>query len=278
MKNHITSLQNPLVKQILQLQKKSSERKKTGLFVAEGRREVSLALSRGFEPLHILLCEDIFENDPAYPIKTDKNAIHPITPVSHVVYNKLAYRNDAEGVLLVGKQRLLSPHDLTMPGNPLILVTEGMEKPGNLGAILRTADAAGVTAIILADCKTDLYNPNAIRASLGCVFTVPAAICSSKEAIGWINDHNCWGTGTPKVFVATLQTNTAYFEANMKGPTVLAFGAEDKGLSGIWRTDACQAIRIPMAGAIDSLNVSASVAILCFEAVRQRFQKQVITG
>ncbi len=267
---HITSIQNPLVKQVLQLQKKSAVRKQNGLFVAEGRREVSLALTRNYEPLHVLLCEDLFENDPDYPVGTDQSETHPITRVSRVVYNKLAYRKDAEGVMMIGKQHMHGLQELTMPENPLMLVLEGLEKPGNLGAIIRTADAAGVTAIILADCKTDLYNPNAIRASLGCVFTVPVAICSSGEVICWLNDHKIRGAEKPEVFLASLQTNMSYFEANMEGPTVLVFGAEDKGLSDVWKTKTFQSIRIPMAGSIDSLNVSASVAILCFEAVRQR--------
>lgn len=259
-----------MVKQILQLQKKSAVRKKNGLFVAEGRREVSLALTRNFEPLHVLLCEDLFENDPDYPVGTDESVTHPITMVSRVVYNKIAYRKDTEGVMMIGKQHMHGIRELAMPENPLILVLEGVEKPGNLGAILRTADAAGVTAIILADCKTDLYNPNAIRASLGCVFTVPVAICSSGEVICWLNDLKIKDTEKPGIFLASLQTNASYFEANMKGPTVIAFGAEDKGLSAGWDTKAFKSIRIPMAGSIDSLNVSASVAILCFEAVRQR--------
>ncbi len=273
MKERITSLQNPLVKNILKLQQKSAERIRTGLFVAEGRREVSLALSHGIKPRHLLVCEDIFENDNAYPIACTEDDKYPAVSVSRLVYNKLAYRKDAEGILLVGKQRLLRLKQLRLSENPLILVLEGLEKPGNLGAVLRTADAAGVDALILAGSKVDMYNPNTIRASMGCVFTVPSVACSSNEAIGWISDPGNWNQGkVPQVFSSALQTKANYFEANMKGPSVLAFGTEDQGLSPAWREIARQTIRIPMSGAIDSLNVSASVAILTFEAIRQRHQ------
>ncbi len=273
MKEPITSLQNPLVKKIIKLQQKSAERARSGLFVAEGRREVSLALSQGVEPEHLLFCEGIFENDDAYPVALKEDGKHPMVPVSRLVYNKLAYRKDAEGVMLVGKQRLPGLSQLHLPETPLILVLEGLEKPGNLGAVLRTADAAGVDALILAGSKVDVYNPNTIRASMGCVFTVPVVACSSDEAIGWISDPGNWEKGKePHVFSAALQTKVNHFEVDMTGPSILAFGAEDKGLSAAWRDIACQTIRIPMSGTIDSLNVSASVAILTFEAIRQRYR------
>lgn len=265
----ITSLQNPLVKQVVRLQQKASERAKTALFVAEGRREVSLALSEGLEFEQILISEEIYRKDPSYPIET-ANSLN-LTFVSRVVYNKMAYRQDAEGVILIGKQRPLATDNLQLADDALILVLEGVEKPGNLGAIFRTADAAGVNLLVLADAATDIYNPNAIRASLGCVFTVPAVSISTQYAIDWLKDPDRWPPQKlPKIYAAVLQTETFYYESNMKGATALIFGAEDTGLTLAWREAAHQLIKIPMSGAIDSLNVGASVAVLCFEARRQR--------
>ncbi len=270
MEERISSLQNPLVKQLLRLQQKSAERRRSGLFAAEGRREVSLALAGGFEAEQLLLCPDIYQEDPAYPIAPPPGSARE---VSRTVYNRLAWRSDAEGVILLGKQKQHSLSGLKLPRHPLILLLEGIEKPGNLGAILRTADAAGADALILADPKTDLYNPNTIRSSLGCAFTVPSAVCSSQEALDWISHSNEWQeAGAPRLILASLQASRHYFETDMSGGIVLAFGAEDKGLTPAFRETAHQSIRIPMAGAIDSLNLSASVAVLCFEAVRQRLK------
>lgn len=265
----ITSLQNPLVKQLIRLQQKASERTKTGLFVAEGRREVSMAISHGIEIDQLLISEDIYIGDSSYPI--DIHESRKVIFVSRAVYNKLAYRKDVEGVIMIGVQRPLTIEELQLPGDALILVLEGVEKPGNLGAILRTADAAGVDALILADAVIDIYNPNAIRSSLGCVFTVPVLSSSSRDAIAWLKDPGKWpGQKLPEIYSAALQTDTFYYDSDMKGATALVFGAEDTGLSESWRTVSHQIIKIPMSGAIDSLNVGASVAVLCFEARRQR--------
>ncbi len=272
MEEHIRSLQNPLVKQGLRLQQKASERRKTGLFVAEGRREVSLALSHGFQPGRLLVCREIYEPDPHYPIHFPPQIS---STVSRAVYNKLAWRSDAEGVILVGHQKNLSPKDLVLPESPFILLLEALEKPGNLGAVLRTADAAGVDAVILADAATDLYNPNAIRSSLGCVFTLPIASCSGEEAMNWLSGQGSSPVRSkPEVIAASLQASLDYYGVDMTGSIVLAFGAEDKGLSPLWQSRASRLVRIPMAGSIDSLNLSASVAILCYEAVRQRIGRQ----
>lgn len=270
MEEKISSVQNQLVKNIARLQQKSSERRKSGMFVAEGRREVSMALSSGIRPVYLLLCPDIYLEDPAYPLRDPDQEAHPVITVSRAVYNKLAYRRDAEGVMLVAKQENLSPEKLSLPESPLLLVIEGVEKPGNLGAILRTADAAGVDALILTDNRTDLYNPNAIRSSLGCLFTVPVARCNNREAIHWLTRPENWKGAPPKILSAILQTSIPYDEADMTGAAALVFGAEDKGVSEAWRAVSHQHIRIPMAGRIDSLNLAASAAILTFEAVRQR--------
>ena len=266
---HISSLQNPLIKQIVRLQQKSSERRKTGLFVVEGRREVSLACAQNIESEQILICEELYREDPSYPIPN--NNIRKKTIVTKAVYNKIAYRKDAEGIIMIGRQKLLDFDDLRLPENPLILVLEGVEKPGNLGAIFRTADAAGVDALLLADARTDIYNPNTIRASLGCVFSVPTVFAQSHDLISQIKDPTKWsGKKQPKIYAAALQNAKNYFDIDLNGPTVLVFGAEDKGLTNPWRETADQIIKIPMAGSIDSLNLAASVAVICFEAKRQR--------
>ncbi len=265
----ISSLQNPLVRQVLRLQQKASERRKTGLFVIEGRREVSLAVRQGIAIDHLFVCNEIYREDPYYPINTKSH--YGVTVVSRAVYNRLAYRKDAEGVIMTGGKGLLSLNDLRLPADALILVLEGIEKPGNLGAVLRTADAAGVDALLLADASTDIYNPNAIRASLGCVFTVHTVSCSSIEAIKWLKDgYIGFAAKGCSVYAAALQNSVNYYDCNMRGATALVFGAEHKGLTDIWRRAADQIIKIPMTGAIDSLNLSASVAVLCFEARRQR--------
>ena len=169
--------------------------------------------------------------------------------------------------MLLGKSKALSLEDYQPSETPLIIVLEGVEKPGNLGAILRTTDAAGVEAIFLCDARTDLYNPNAIRASLGCVFSQKIIECSNRQAIDWLAEKGI------SLYAASPGTPHLHFHADFSKPTAIAFGAEDKGLSDTWLKEAGQVIKIPMRGVIDSLNVSASVAIVTFEAVRQRIIK-----
>ena len=259
---NITSFQNPLIKNVLKLQQKASLRRSTGLFVAEGRREVSLALNNGIQIEHLLVCPEIYKPDPLYPVDMEPESA-PIS-VSSQVYNKLAWRKDTEGIILVGKAPEQQLADLTLKDHPLILILEKVEKPGNLGAILRTADAAGVDAVILTDPATDIYNPNAIRASLGCVFTLTVITSTNSQAISWLKDKDV------NIYAAALQTDIYYYGVDMQKATALVFGAEDKGLSMDWRQAARQVIKIPMLGRIDSMNISASVAILTFEAIRQR--------
>jgi RNA methyltransferase, TrmH family len=261
---HITSLQNPLVKKVMKLQQKVSFRKKAGLFIAEGRREVSLAIGAGIHAEQLLVCSEIYKSDPFYPIGLDEGAQSVVLYVSRQVYNKLAYRQDAEGVILIGRIPVRSLMDLNLKDHPLILVLEKVEKPGNLGAILRTTDAAGADAVILTDPVTDIYNPNVIRASLGCVFTIPIVISNTQQAIDWLKKINA------TIYAAALQTDQYYYGVEMRKSTALVFGAEDSGLGESWRQAANQIIKIPMSGQIDSMNIAASVAVLVFEAVRQR--------
>jgi RNA methyltransferase, TrmH family len=270
----ITSTSNPLVKIVLKLQQKLAERKRSGLFVVEGRREVSLALQSGVRVEHLLVCPEIYQSDGTYPVEMGRETSRHLVEISRKVYNRLAYRENLEGVLLVAGKDLPRPGQIRLKPDPLVLVLEAVEKPGNLGAILRTADAAGIDAVLICDPGTDVYNPNVIRSSLGCVFTVPVTVCSPTEAVDWIRRLPPSLAGKkPRILAAALQTAVDYYSADLTGPTALVFGAEDMGLSEIWRTEADGVVRIPMAGTIDSLNVSVSVAILAFEAVRQRRSK-----
>ena len=260
----ITSLQNPLIKTIVRLQEKSAERNFTGSFVAEGRREVSMALQNKFEVKNLIICPELFTADPLYPIAIDSVEMEKLLEVSVEVYNKVAYRENAEGILMIGISMRQTLTGLGCENASLILLLEGVEKPGNLGAILRTTDAARFDAILLCDSRVDIFNPNAIRASLGCVFNQNIIPCSNEEAFAWIESRGL------NVFAASPDTPFVYHQTDLRQPCVLAFGAEDKGLSPFWLQKASKVIKIPMAGQIDSLNVGVSVAIIAFEALRQR--------
>ena len=187
-----------------------------------------------------------------------------VIEIPEALYRKVAYRESTEGIIaeVEYKERTLS--DLRLPENPLIIVLESVEKPGNLGAVLRSADAAGVDAVIISDPLTDLYNPNLIRASIGAVFTVPTVACGSEEAIGFLEERNI------QILTAQLQDSSLYYDVDMRRGTALVMGTESTGLTDQWREAASAHICIPMLGRLDSLNVSVSAAILLFEAVRQR--------
>ena len=252
----ITSAQNPKVKRLLALQKDSSLRRESGLFVVEGRRELEHCVAAGFEPDTIFVCPALYG-----PVDT-RNC--RIIEVSREVYDKVAYRGGTEGVIAEMKARERRLEDLHLPENPLIMVLESVEKPGNLGAVLRSADAAGADAVLVCDPLTDLYNPNLIRASIGAVFTVPVAVCTSEQAIAWLKSRGI------RILTAQLQDSSLYYDCDMRLGTALVMGTESTGLTKQWREAADAHIRIPMLGALDSLNVSVSAAILLFEAVRQR--------
>jgi TrmH family RNA methyltransferase len=256
----ITSTQNPRVKQVVKLQQNARERKETGMFVSEGIRECSIALQSGYEPHEIYICEEIYKPDPLYPIPT-KDSAFTVTPE---VYAKIAYRSGVEGIVIVFKSRFAEINNIQFDRNSLILVLEKVEKPGNLGAIFRTADAAGVSAVLLCDPACDPYNPNAIRSSLGCIFGVPWVITDSGAAIKWLK-----GNGI-RIVSSTPDTSKVYSHENLSGQIAIVMGAEDTGLSPLWLSQSDSLVRIPMLGRIDSLNVSVSAAILLFEAQRQR--------
>ena len=251
----LTSGQNPKIKDLLQLETKSRERKARGLFVVEGRREYERAVAAGWQTATLFVREGEPEAGRADFLVSDR------------LYERIACRGGTEGIVAVMRAQERTLADLTPEASPLVLVLERVEKPGNLGAVLRSADAAGVDAVLVCDPLTDLYNPNLIRASLGAVFSVPTVACTSEEAFAWLSTHGI------AILTAQLQDSHPYYATDMVRPTAIVFGAEDKGLSDFWRERADAHIRIPMAGAMDSLNVSVSAAILAFEAVRQRNQQ-----
>lgn len=243
----ITSVQNAKIKHVVALQQKSSLRREEGLFVVEGQREIAHCKACGYE-----IVEEFVLN---------KN-------VSAQVYEKMAYRGSTEGVIAVVKCKEHSLGKLHLKDNPLIVILESVEKPGNLGAILRSAEAAGVDAVIVCDPLTDMYNPNLIRASIGGVFCVPTAVCSTEECIAFLKERDI------TILTAQLQDSYEYYDYDMTRATAIVMGTESTGLTDRWRQAADAHIRIPMLGRLDSLNVSVSAAILMYEAVRQRNTKK----
>ena len=260
----ITSAQNPKIKLLLQLQQKSSERRKAGLFVVEGRRELMHCLEAGFEVDTVFCCPDVETGVEPMPSLPDGVRLFE---VSKAVSEKIAYRGSTEGVVAEVKTRQLTLDDLKLPEQPLVVVLERVEKPGNLGAILRSADASGVDAVIVCDPLTDLYNPNLIRSSVGGIFSVPCVACSSDECIDFLKQRGI------QILTAQLQDSSLYYDTDMRRATAIVMGTEATGLTDQWRKAADAHIRIPMLGRVDSLNVSVSAAILMYEAVRQRQAK-----
>lgn len=258
----ITSIQNSYIKQLVQLKEKSRDRKKSGVFLIEGQRELSLAIKGHYQIETLLYCKDLITN---IDIETLTTTNTETIEVSKDVYHKLAYRDTTEGVIAVAKTQGLALEDLIFnKPNPLILIAEAPEKPGNIGALLRTADAANVDAFIIANPKTDLYNPNIIRSSVGCVFTNQVASGVTEDIIAFLKSKNI------NIFCAALQASKPYHTQDFTTATALVVGTEATGLSSEWRNHATQNIIIPMQGEIDSMNVSVAAGILVFEAKRQR--------
>ena len=256
----ITSARNERIRQVLELQEKSRTRRGLGLFVVEGRRELEHCLEAGYELDSVFWCPEILPELPQELIGGDV----PVSELTAELYGRIAYRGGTEGLVARVKARPHTLDDLTLKDNPLIVVLESVEKPGNLGAVFRSADAAGADAVIICDPLTDLYNPNLIRSSIGGVFTVQSAVCDSASAISWLKARGM------KILTAQLQDSSWYYDVDMKGGTAIVIGTEATGLTEQWREAADAHIRIPMLGALDSLNASVSAAILLFEAVRQR--------
>lgn len=263
MEKHISSVQNSWIKKLVQIQEKSKERKKSGLFLVEGAREVSIAIKAGYEIENLIYCPELTDKQNADAVLSQV-AENQRVSVTKEVYQKLAYREKTEGIIAVVYDKKHDLDTLQLPDNPLVLVAESIEKPGNIGALLRTADAAAVDAVILADPKTDLYNPNVIRSSVGGVFTNQIATASSKQVIDFLKEKNI------AIFSAILQEAKDYSSQNYTQGSAIVVGTEATGLSEIWREHSTQHIIVPMEGIIDSMNVSVAASILIFEAKRQR--------
>ncbi|MBR1782301.1 MAG: RNA methyltransferase [Bacteroidales bacterium] len=264
----VTSARNPKIKNLLLLQEKSKARREQGLFVVEGRRELEHCIAAGFTVRTLFVCpeiagqagNDVMSGSCVMP-GSDRASV--IT-LPEQLYRKVACRESTEGIIAEVEYKSLKLENLDLPENPLVMVLEAVEKPGNLGAVLRSADAAGAHAVILCDPLTDLYNPNLIRASIGAVFTVPTVACTSADAIAFLQARGI------RILTAQLQDSSLYYDVDMRRGTALVMGTESTGLTDVWRRAASAHIRIPMLGRLDSLNVSVSAAILLFEAVRQR--------
>ena len=252
----ISSAQNPKIKLLQELQQKSAVRRKHGLFVVEGRREVERCLQKGYQLDTVFVCPEI--------MSAAWNGQGRVVEVTPYIYNKVAYRGGTEGIIAEVRSRDLLLADLQLPDDAFVVVLESVEKPGNLGAILRSADAAGVDAVMVCDPLCDLYHPNIIRSSTGAFFSVPCVACSSEECISFLKQHGI------QILTAQLQDSELYYDTDMTKATAIVMGTESTGLTDQWRQAADAHIRIPMLGITDSLNVSVSAAILMYEAVRQR--------
>jgi len=260
----ITSPQNPFIKEIIQLQEKSRNRKKSQQFIMEGLREIEIAVKNGYRITSLLICSDFIADGAVNKLRAHLNPDTELIEISHEVYQKIAYRDSTEGIVAVAKTKTHGLGDLQLPENPLVIVLESLEKPGNIGAVLRTADAARVDAVIIADPHTDLYNPNIVRSSVGALFTNTIAVAASEEVLSFLKEHNI------AVYSAILQEAVPYYTVDLKRGSAIVMGTEAVGLTNLWREESDANIIIPMEGQIDSMNVSVAAAVLIFEAKRQR--------
>jgi TrmH family RNA methyltransferase len=266
--DRITSLQNPRIKEVLRLQEKAAERRRQGVTLVEGYRELTNARQANWALVTLFVCAELAGDEITQQLLEPSMLVprpYEFLSVSAAVFAKLAVRERSDGVLAVLRTPRRTLADLALPPNPLVLVLEAVEKPGNLGAILRTADAAPAHAVLVGDPRTDLYNPNVIRASLGGIFTVPTVAAPMPEVLAFLREKGI------RTFAAALADNAKdYTAASFSGPTALVLGTEADGLTPATREACDETVIIPMRGVLDSLNVSVAAAVLTFEAVRQR--------
>ncbi|MCE5266593.1 MAG: RNA methyltransferase [Planctomycetaceae bacterium] len=263
----ITSFQNPHVKNAVRL-RDGRQREKQGRILIDGSREISRAIAAGVRLVEAFVCEPLCRSEQSRRLLSSlPETTAELLEVTEPVFEKLAFGQRTEGVLAVAETPRPTLESLApkLTGkSPLIAVLEAVEKPGNLGAVLRTADAAGLSAVILADLRTDLYNPNAIRASLGTIFTVPVCEATSSDVLDWLREHNF------SIAAARVDGAVPYTSVDYRHPTAIVLGSEATGLSSIWTGPSITAVRLPMLGIADSLNVSVTGAVLFYEALRQR--------
>jgi TrmH family RNA methyltransferase len=260
----LTSTANPRVKAALALRDRR-ERDRSGLTLVDGTRELRRALDAGVVVAEAFVCDALLAGADARAVLdrlgSDRATVHS---VSEAVLARLAFGDRTEGVVAVVRLPSVALANLTLPDDPLVVVLEGVEKPGNVGAVLRSIDGAGADALILADGRTDPFNPNAIRASAGTVFSVPLAAASTGSTMAWLHEHGL------RIVAARVDADRLYTDVDLTGPLAIALGAESDGLSAPWADGDVVPVRLPMLGVADSLNVSVSGAVLLYEARRQR--------
>jgi TrmH family RNA methyltransferase len=253
----VSSAQNPLIKQLISLQSGSRERRKENLFVIDGWKETQMAMENGYSIRTIFYRKGFDE----WTKKTDKIEK---TEVAEALFDKIAYRGNTSKVVAIAIPEKHELNNLKLSAQPLLLVLDAVEKPGNLGAMLRTADAAGIDGVIVCDTATDIYNPNVIRSSVGCVFTVAVAVSSKEDCLQFLKDQKI------KIYTASLKASENYLKQDYKKATAFVLGTEATGVDPLWEKESDRNIIIPMRGQNDSLNVSNTSAVLLFEALRQR--------
>ena len=260
----IISVKNEGIKDVLSLRERK-RRDADGLTLIDGIREFEAALDAGVVIEKVYLCPELIERKGASTLeaKISKHKIQ-ILETSRVVFEKISFGDRVEGIVAVARPPRRALQDLKLGRNPLLVIVESVEKPGNLGAILRTCDAAGVDGLIVCDGRTDVYNPNAIRASLGAVFTVPVVACENQQALDFLRSRQIMVIGT------FPDSRKSYLKADYSVPTAILLGSEQEGLSPFWQKNADDHVQITMSGKVNSLNVSISAAIMIYEAVRQR--------
>ncbi len=267
MDDAITSTQNPRVKALVKL-KKRSERDSQGVFLTEGYRPITRALAAGFHFDELYYCPEWFLGSNEQKVLDDAHRTGTkLIKLGKEAFTKIAYRERPEGLIAIGKQWHPQLSDLKLSENPFLIVVEAIEKPGNLGTILRSADATGAEAVIVCDSVTDLFNPNVVRASTGVLFTTPTIITDSKSAIDFLKAKNI------KTLAATPAATELYTDVDLQQPVAIVMGSEQFGLTDTWLQSADLPVRLPMAGIADSLNVSAATVAIAYEVVRQRSLK-----
>lgn len=259
----ITSAQNQRIKNLAHLQK-ARERKSQNVFIIEGEKEYCRAIAYNYRFTSIFVCFDVIPETRFKTISSGISSNVEVFPVSKDVFEKIAYREGSGGIIALARPKNHGLADLKLPEKPLLLVLEAVEKPGNLGALLRTADAAGIDAVVVCDPQTDIYNPNVVRSSIGCLFSVPLAVCDSPEAILWMKQQRI------SIYCTYLKAAVPYTEVDFTRASAIVMGTEADGITEQWVEAADQNIVIPMQGAADSMNVSTAAAVVVFEACRQR--------
>jgi TrmH family RNA methyltransferase len=267
MPDPLASPSNPRIKAIARLRDRR-ERDVTGLTLVDGAREVRRAMASTIEVVEAFVCEPLLAGEDARAaLDVLREREVPTTSTTEAAFSKLAFGDRADGLVAVVRIPPMRLTDLRLPDEPLVVVVEGVEKPGNLGAVLRSADGAGADALIAASPRTDLFNPNAIRASAGTIFSVPIASAPTADVLAWLRERAI------RILATRVDAEPLYTQVDLTGPVAVAFGGEAQGLSDAWRADDISAVRLPMRGIADSLNVSVSAAVVLYEARRQRDER-----